>query len=244
MKTKIILSVLVLFAVVCLLSAVSCLAAVPSLINYQGVLKDSTGVPINDDVIMVFSIWDDSTNGNKLWEELQSIVHVNHGLFNVLLGSSTRIPDTIFADTNTYLQVQVNTSVLQPRRRIVSVGYANKAANADQVDGKDYNSTDLKPFGSWENRSEGPVYQADTDGFVVVVAHQDGSGNAGLLKFYSDSNNPPTTIRGGGYYTHDTTNFYNCFMSPVKKNDYYKLIKDGALTGVTIEGYYWIPMGQ
>jgi len=53
-------------------------ASVPKLINYQGVLKDSLGVPYNGDATMVFSIWDDSTNGNKLWDQ-QSLYQVPSG---------------------------------------------------------------------------------------------------------------------------------------------------------------------
>jgi hypothetical protein len=124
MKPKIILSVLVLLTVHCLLTTVPCLSAVPSLINYQGVLKDSTGVPYHGNATILFSIWDDSTDGNKLWEETQAIVSVSHGLFNVLLGSSIPIPNSVFAGSNVWLQVIANGNLLSPRRRIVSVGYA------------------------------------------------------------------------------------------------------------------------
>ena len=134
MKTKIILSVLVLFALSCMVSAVSCLAAVPSLVNYQGVLKDSIGAPYNGNATMVFSIWDDSTNGKKLWVETQDIVSVSHGLFNVLLGSSHTIPDSVFAQPNSWLQVIANGSELSPRRQIVSVGYAYRASEADTAE--------------------------------------------------------------------------------------------------------------
>jgi hypothetical protein len=94
------------------------------LINYQGVLKDSLGMPYNGNATMVFSIWNDSTDGNKLWEETQAIVSVSHGLFNILLGSSVPIPYSAFAQPNCWLQVIANGSLLSPRRRIVSVGYA------------------------------------------------------------------------------------------------------------------------
>ncbi len=124
MKTKTILSVFCLLSAYCLLSTAYCFSAVPSLINYQGVLKDSSGVPYDGNATMVFSIWGDSTDGNKLWEETQAIVSVSHGLFNVLLGSSHTIPDSVFAQPNSWLQVIANGSQLSPRRRIVSVGYA------------------------------------------------------------------------------------------------------------------------
>ncbi|KPK76774.1 MAG: hypothetical protein AMJ89_03580 [candidate division Zixibacteria bacterium SM23_73] len=125
MKTKAILSILVLLTIAFTLTPNPCLSAVPSLINYQGVLKDSTGAPYNNPVTMIFSIWDDSTNGNKLWEETHPVVEISHGLFNVLLGSvDNPIPDSVFDQPSAWLDVLVNGSQLSPRRQMVSVGYA------------------------------------------------------------------------------------------------------------------------
>ena len=124
MKPKIILSLLVLLTIAFTLTPNPCLSAVPSLINYQGVLKDSTGAPVTGDPAMEFSIWDDSIAGNLLWDETYVAVHVEKGLFNVLLGSKDSIPDSVFNAPDRWLQVQVGASVLCPRRQIVSVGYA------------------------------------------------------------------------------------------------------------------------
>lgn len=134
MKTITILSVLCFLSVCWLLGTAHCFAAVPSLINYQGVLKDSVGVPYNGDAAMIFSFWDDSTSGDQLWEETQSIVSVSHGLFNVLLGSSVPIPDSVFSQPTTWFQVIANGRQLSPRRRIVSVGYAFEAHKAQTAD--------------------------------------------------------------------------------------------------------------
>ena len=45
------------------------LAAVPEMINYQGVLTDDTGTPIDITVSMTFTIYDAETDGNDLWTE-------------------------------------------------------------------------------------------------------------------------------------------------------------------------------
>ncbi len=135
MKTKPILSVLVLLAIAFTLIPNPCLSAVPSLINYQGVLKDSTGVPYHGPSTMIFSVWDDSTNGNKLWEETHPVVEVSHGLFNVLLGGvNNPIPDSVFSQPNAWLDVLANGSQLSPRRRMVSVGYAFRSEFADTAE--------------------------------------------------------------------------------------------------------------
>lgn len=166
MKTKIILSVLFLLAIAFTLTPNPCLSAVPSLINYQGVLKDSLGVPQNGNFSMKFSIYDDSTGGNKLWEEIHMAVEVKHGLFNVLLGSSSDkgpIPDSVFASPNTWLEVQVFGNVLTPRRRIVSVGYA---LHSEYTDTAEY-ARSAPPDDDW---------MIDTSGFNIYRM----TGNVGI----------------------------------------------------------------
>ena len=68
------------------------------------------------------------------------------------------------------------------------------------------------------------VYQAATDGFVNAY----GSGT-GDMAGYTDSSNPPTTIRG--YFAPDT---YTASMTfPVRKGDYWKVTNATTI--------YWIP---
>jgi hypothetical protein len=186
MKPKIILSVLVLLTVHCLLTTVHCLSAVPSLINYQGVLKDSTGVPQNGSFPMRFSIYDDSIGGNKLWEEIHMAVEVKNGLFNVLLGSSSGkgpIPDSVFASPNTWLEVQVSASVLTPRRRIVSVGYA---LHSEITDTAEY--ARFAPDKDW---------QIDTSGFNIFRM----TGNVGIGTFPQEK----LDVNGNAHITGDLT---------------------------------------
>ncbi len=184
MKTKLILSVFCLLSAYCLLSTAYCFSAVPSLINYQGVLKDSTGVPYNGTATMIFSIWDDSTNGNKLWEETQAIVSVSHGLFNVLLGSDVPIPDSVFAQPNSWLEVIANGSLLSPRRRIASVGYAYRASEADTAEYARISAPDDDWIIDGDNiyHEQGnvgigtinPNYKLDVEGYVQAYGYYTG----------------------------------------------------------------------
>jgi hypothetical protein len=107
--------------------------SVPSLINYQGYLTDDAGNPISDTFEMTFSIWDAASGGSQLWNETQASVFVVNGLFNVLLGSITSIPSDIFTGASLWLQTQVGTEVLSPRKEIVSVAHAFRAAMADEA---------------------------------------------------------------------------------------------------------------
>ena len=69
-----------------LFSTVSFAAATPKLVNYQGLLADSTGNPLSGIYSMVFRIYDDSAAGNLEWTETQAAVEFENGLFNVTLG--------------------------------------------------------------------------------------------------------------------------------------------------------------
>ncbi len=104
----------------------------PRLVNYQGFLTDTLGNPVtNPSLSMVFSIWNASAAGTQKWTETQSIA-VEKGIFHVLLGNITPIPDTVFtASTTRYLQISVGGSPLTPRTRIVSAPYAYTSTFAD-----------------------------------------------------------------------------------------------------------------
>jgi len=107
---------------------------VPQLINYQGYLIED-GQPYNGEVTITFSIYDDSTgDAPSLWSEAQP-VRVNQGYYNVLLGSVTAFPDSLFVGAERYLGIKVGAEPeMTPRIRIASVGFA---LNADKVDGQD-----------------------------------------------------------------------------------------------------------
>ncbi len=110
-------------------------AQVPQLINYQGVLKTSSGTPVAGPVNLTFAIYDVASGPNApLWTETQNGVSVANGLFNVLLGSTTALPGNLFQNTNRWLGVRVGTDAeMTPRQQLVSVAYSFLAADADTV---------------------------------------------------------------------------------------------------------------
>ncbi|MDD5530555.1 MAG: hypothetical protein PHX21_11090 [bacterium] len=107
-------------------------SGIPTEINYQGWLGTSAAdtVAVSGKLNMVFKIYTASTDGTLLWTE-QDSVQVSRGIFNVLLGSVTPIPDSLFNNSSLYLETQVGLEVLSPRKKIVSVGYAIKSKNSD-----------------------------------------------------------------------------------------------------------------
>ncbi len=111
----------------------------PTLITFQGVLSDGSGVPVTDTLPITFEIFAHQTNGaagTGVWQETHPGVLVTDGVYGVLLGSvntGTLTPD-LFASDDLWLEVTVDTTTLTPRQRVTSVAFAH---NADMLDGAD-----------------------------------------------------------------------------------------------------------
>jgi hypothetical protein len=87
-------------------------------------------------VSIVFTIYDAATDGNSKWTETQSSIVVTEGLFNILLGSTNPIPDTVFNEPNRYLGITVDADPeLVPRSQITSVAYAKRVSTIDGASG-------------------------------------------------------------------------------------------------------------
>jgi hypothetical protein len=126
-----------LIAILILLWTFASNAQVPQLINYQALLTDATGNPIDGSRTIQFKIYPTETAGSEEWSEIHTVTASN-GLFSVMLGSFTPIPYTLFDGNDKYLSLKVeNDPEMTPRKRLVSVGYAFQTYNADKVDGKD-----------------------------------------------------------------------------------------------------------
>jgi hypothetical protein len=105
----------------------------PRVLNYQGYLTDTLGNPItNPSISMAFTIYDAISAGNSKWTETHDAVGVSKGIFHVLLGTVSSIPDSVFtANPDRWLEIAVAGQTLAPRTRIVSVPYAYTATYAD-----------------------------------------------------------------------------------------------------------------
>jgi hypothetical protein len=111
-----------------------CLAGIPKLINYQGMLTGSDGTtPVpNENYNLTFKIYGSESGTDSLWREYHSTVLVTNGLFNVILGGLTTL--NLSFDTTYWLGIKVGTdSELTPRIQLTSVGYAYRAKVADSA---------------------------------------------------------------------------------------------------------------
>jgi len=130
------LSVLVLAVLMVLSLAASAFAAdggIPHLINYQGMLTNDAGSPLNGNFSLTFRIFDAPSAGNQEWGETQNNIPVENGLFCVILGSVNPI-DLPF-DKDYWLEIEVGIlGKLSPRARLTSVPWAYRAQWADTSD--------------------------------------------------------------------------------------------------------------
>jgi hypothetical protein len=119
-------------------SAISYGATPPPLVNYQGVLRDSMGKPLDGTFDMTFHFYNALTAGDELLMDAHTGgggVVVTGGVFNVLLGGGVVTDrsgqgiwtslDLVFAAYATvYLEVQVGSETLSPRTRLVAAPYS------------------------------------------------------------------------------------------------------------------------
>lgn len=122
---KIIIGLFLVFALHITLYTLHSYAAVPHLINYQGRLTDKSNVPLEGAYNLTFRIYDAETAGNLLWEETQTGVVIQKGIFSILLGSVNNL--NLAFDKPYYLEIKVGNDVMTPRQTITSSGYAIRA---------------------------------------------------------------------------------------------------------------------
>ncbi|MFH1313121.1 MAG: tail fiber domain-containing protein [Candidatus Eisenbacteria bacterium] len=128
------------FAGICLLAALVVTMAspgfgeIPKKINYQGRLVDSaSGEPLPGTHSMTFKLYDALIDGTLLWSESRSVMGDSAGVVSVILGGVS--PIDIPFDGVCWLEVEVDTEILVPRRELVSVPYAFHAADSDSLGG-------------------------------------------------------------------------------------------------------------
>jgi hypothetical protein len=107
-------------------------AGVPPVIRFSGTLAVAPGrVPVT------FGLYQEETGGEPLWAETQTLLVDAAGRYSVVLGLTTALPAELFLGGQArWLDVAVEGLAPQPRRLLVSVPYALKAADADTVGGK------------------------------------------------------------------------------------------------------------
>lgn len=112
--------------------------AVPSLVNYSGVLKDANGRTRTSITGVTFLLYQDEQGGPPLWMETQNVTPDKTGHYTVQLGatSASGLPADLFVSGEArWLAVQIVGQAEEPRVLLVAVPYAMKAVDAQTLGG-------------------------------------------------------------------------------------------------------------
>jgi hypothetical protein len=122
----------IFFTVHSTLLAVNSYAAIPKLINYQGVLRDSAGKSLNGAYNVTFRLYDTAGGGSPLWSETHTGVTIDRGIFSIMIGGVT--PLDLSFDRQYYLGIQVGSDPeMFPRQLLASSAYAFTSENVTGV---------------------------------------------------------------------------------------------------------------
>jgi hypothetical protein len=109
-------------------------ATVPGEVNYQGLLLDDLGTPVNGARDFEFRLFDVESGGSALWTESHDSIAVVDGVYDVTLGSIVPIPTASLSLGALYLEAAVDAETLSPRQRLLAVPYALRAAVAEETE--------------------------------------------------------------------------------------------------------------
>jgi hypothetical protein len=117
-----------------MVAAATSVAQVPERISYQVMLTNDMDQPIAEQSVeMDFRIYAQESGGTDLWSEHQSVATNSVGVVSVILGSVS--PLSISFSGPRWLEVDVDGSILGPRRELVAVPYARQAHDSETVGG-------------------------------------------------------------------------------------------------------------
>ncbi len=169
--------------------------AVPPLVNFNGVLTDTTGKPLSGIVGVTFSFYKDQEGGAPLWMEVQNVSVSKNGHYTVTLGSTsaTGLPSDIFvAGEARWLAVHAEGQPEQARVLLLSVPYALKAADAETIGG-------LPPSAFVRAPEPGSSASAGSTGTSVPATTVTGSGTLDYLPMWTGTSslgNSPLFAKG------------------------------------------------
>lgn len=195
MKFTLRISALILCALACASAQQSSLpaattaasTAIPSLINFSGVLTDPNRKPLAGAGVTFF-LYRESQGGAPLWMETQNVHSDNTGNYSVILGATTSrgLPPDLFASGEArWLGVQVAGQEEQPRVLLVAVPYAMKAGDAETVGGLPASAFMLAPPVSGASSTISPVPPAPTPAQAPPPATVTGSGTKNTVPLWT-----------------------------------------------------------
>jgi len=129
----------------CVLIPTAINAAVPASMSVQGKLTDTSGLPLPaGERDFMFSIYDDSIAGTKIWpsssSESQTLTTTTEGLWLALVGAIEPLTHEVFSGTSRWLQIETE-GVLLPRARLATGPFAYRVSTVDGASGGQISSS-------------------------------------------------------------------------------------------------------
>ena len=106
----------------------------------------------------------------------------------------------------------------------------------------------MPAFGAWANKGTSAIgaTKATADGFLIATIVTGGATSTGYVAGFTDSSNPPTTLRALASCTQAAGVDWaqnNSFNMPVKKDDYYLTTINTVNGTAPSVQFYWLPAG-
>ncbi|HET8859379.1 tail fiber domain-containing protein [Marivirga sp.] len=156
---------------------------------FQGYLEES-GVPVNGTRTFNFELTDYG------WTETIANVQIDNGLYNVVLGQTNLLPDSIFSDRNeTPLTITLDTTLLGTVMLYKSLGGHSSSANLGLVTVKDPNGNVKGELMHFPTNNSGSVVLYGANDSTKVILGSAGGGYGGFLGLYDSLRNSGLQLR-------------------------------------------------
>lgn len=150
----------------------------PRLLNYQGFMTDTLGNRFTGEATVKVSICDAIVAGRTLWTEVITNVPIDRGIFNVVLGNLTPIPESVFYYLgDRWLEVSVNSFTFAPRTHITASPTSVEALRSKTAE---YALAAGKPDSDW-------VVGTGTLDSTLLTGHRLGISRGGVGNILYDS---------------------------------------------------------
>lgn len=182
---------------------------VPSKMMYQGVLRDSSGSPIDGSHNLTFTLQTCDPFCVPVWSEVHASVPITNGLFSVVLGETTPLTPDLFTGytgwdsfsghySSVHLAVNVDGEDLTPWSEMVAVPYAFRAEYVNRFPAPHWDS-------GWYTMTAGVPHTfshnlgGDTDDYIVDMQFED-DGVHGVHQVFYGVDYESSIGRGAAWY--------------------------------------------